>query len=501
MNMVVACLKKVLFLLQLPTYIVVNHKGLEKVMHLIRSLVVLLLLAVPATAKGIPQSQGQIQLSYAPLVKEVAPAVVNIYTKKTVEQRVSPLFSNPFFKQFFGREFGPGFGAPRKRVQNSLGSGVILREEGIVVTNHHVIDGADEIRVVLADRREFNADLIVSDDRTDIAVLRMQTDGEELPVVELRNSDDVEVGDLVLAIGNPFGVGQTVTSGIVSALARTNVGVSDYQSFIQTDAPINPGNSGGALVTMDGKLLGINTAIFSKSGGSVGIGFAIPANMVRFVVDSALNEGKVVRPWLGAGGQSVTSDMALALGLDRPAGVLINELYENGPADRGGLRSGDVVLSINDYDVYDARTLQYRFASMEPGGIVKLEILRDGSPKQLDIELKSAPESPARDIRIVEGWTPLAGAKVANLSPALADELGVNTMQSGIVVLGVQRRTQAAANGLRRGDIITAVNGREISTYNDVNDAIKGGPNSREVWRLSVIRGDDQGVIDVNIRR
>lgn len=245
------------------------------------------LAAVQPAAAGtrvVPDSRAEIQLSFAPLVKRVAPAVVNIYTRRTVETRASPLFSDPFFQQFFGDRFmPPGFGGPtQRRVQNSLGSGVLVAADGLVVTNHHVIDGSDQITVVLADRREFEATLLGSDERTDLAILRIDARGEALPYLTLGNSDELEVGDLVLAIGNPFGVGQTVTSGIVSALSRTAIpGAGEYRAFIQTDAAVNPGNSGGALVTMDGALVGINTAIFSRSGGSHGIGFAIPPTWFR----------------------------------------------------------------------------------------------------------------------------------------------------------------------------------------------------------------------------
>ncbi|MDO9125294.1 MAG: trypsin-like peptidase domain-containing protein, partial [Parvibaculum sp.] len=268
-------------------------------------------------AREVPSSRGQVQLSYAPVVKRVAPAVVIVYTKRVVQERAgSPLFNDPFFQQFFGNRFS--FGVPRERVQQSLGSGVIVDPSGLIVTNYHVIKDGQQFTVALADRREFDAQLVLSDERTDLAVLRIDAGKQKLPHLTFKNSDSVEVGDLVLAIGNPFGVGQTVTSGIVSALARTHVGVSDYQFFIQTDAAINPGNSGGALVTMDGRLIGINSAIYSQTGGSIGIGFAIPSNMVESVVASARDGGHVKRPWFGAQLQAVDSDLAQSLGLDRP---------------------------------------------------------------------------------------------------------------------------------------------------------------------------------------
>ena len=270
-----------------------------------------------AAAEDVPSSRAEIQLSFAPLVKQVAPAVVNIYTHTVVTQQqpLSPLFNDPFFRQFFGDDF---FGKPVERDQNALGSGVLVRADGLVVTNVHVIKGAQEIKVVLSDGREFTAKPVTVDDQTDIALLKIDPAGAELPVLELADSDALEVGDLVLAIGNPFGVGQTVTSGIISALARTQRGINDYGFFIQTDAAINPGNSGGALVTLDGRLAGINTAIVTRTGGSVGIGFAIPANMVRTVIAAVDNGGQVVRPWIGATGQPVTAELAEGFGLAHP---------------------------------------------------------------------------------------------------------------------------------------------------------------------------------------
>jgi S1-C subfamily serine protease len=283
--------------------------------------------------RAVPESAAAMKQSFAPVVKRAAPAVVNVYVRHRVEQMVSPFFDDPFF----GRLFGERFNIPRERIQNSLGSGVLVGSEGVVVTNNHVIQGSGEaeITVALADGREFPAKLVLKDEQTDLAVLRLDAEGVQFPSIEFSDSDSLEVGDLVLAIGDPFGVGQTVTSGIVSALARTQVGISDYQFFIQTDAAINPGNSGGALVDMDGRLAGINTAIFSKSGGSHGIGFAIPSNMVRLVVQSALKGGKVQRPWLGASLQPVTPDIAESLGLDTPSGALVAKVHAKGPAASG----------------------------------------------------------------------------------------------------------------------------------------------------------------------
>jgi Do/DeqQ family serine protease len=307
----------------------------------------------------VPQTKAEIVLSFAPIVKRTSPAVVNVYAKRIVRQRETGLMADPFFRRFFGEE--GGFGRPRERVANSLGSGVIVDPRGLIVTNNHVIRDGDDIRVALADRREFEAKLLLADERTDLAVLKIDAGDEDLASLSLADSDDLEVGDLVLAIGNPFGVGQTVTSGIVSALARTQVGVTDYQFFIQTDAAINPGNSGGALVNMAGELVGINTAIYSRSGGSIGIGFSIPSNMVKVVVQSAEGgSSKIQRPWLGADLQDVTPDIAESLGFARPEGTLIVELHPKSPLAAAGLQRGDVITAIDGKDVEGARELGFR---------------------------------------------------------------------------------------------------------------------------------------------
>ncbi len=315
--------------------------------------------------------------SFAPVVKRAAPAVVNVYVSRKVKQIVSPFADDPFFS----RLFGDNFGIPRERIQNSLGSGVLVSPDGLAVTNNHVIQGSGEaeITVALSDGREFPAKVILKDERTDLVVLRLDAKGETFPALDFADSDSLEVGDIVLAIGDPFGVGQTVTSGIVSALARTQVGISDYQFFIQTDAAINPGNSGGALVDMDGRLAGINTAIFSRSGGSHGIGFAIPSNMVRLVVQAAVQGGKVQRPWFGASLQPVTSELADSLGLDRPGGALIKEVHAKGPAAKAGLQAGDVVVSVDGKPVQDPQAFQYRFATKGLGGSCELGLVRAGT--------------------------------------------------------------------------------------------------------------------------
>ncbi len=437
-----------------------------------------------AAEKQVPLTKAETQLSFSPLVKKSAPAVVNIYARKVVRQRQSlPLFDDPFFRRFFGKEFG--FGQTRKQVQNSLGSGVIVRPDGLIVTNKHVIEGAEKINVVLADRREFSATIVVTDDRTDRAILQVDTGGEKLPVLALRDSDDLEVGDLVLAIGNPFGVGQTVTSGIISALARTRVTSSDLNFFIQTDAAINPGNSGGALVTIDGKLAGVNTAIFSKSGGSLGIGFAIPSNMVRAVINGITKDGRLVRPWLGASGQGVSQDIASSLSMVRPTGVLINLVYKGGAADQAGLRIGDVVMAVNGHEVNDLKALQFRIATLPVGDTVVLRVWRRNATQALKLLLSLPPEDPPRELTVLAGRQPLAGATIANMSPALADELGFDLFAKGIVVVHIERGSAANRLGFRIGDMVRAVNNREVPTVADLKAFLMG---EAERWRINIER-------------
>jgi len=446
----------------------------------------LLASSVPVEAqRAVPESAAAMKQSFAPVVKRAAPAVVNVYVRHRVERMVSPFFDDPFF----GRLFGERFNIPRERIQNSLGSGVLVGSDGVVVTNNHVIQGSGEaeITVALADGREFPAKLILKDEQTDLAVLRLDAQGAQFPSIEFSDSDSLEVGDLVLAIGDPFGVGQTVTSGIVSALARTQVGISDYQFFIQTDAAINPGNSGGALVDMDGRLAGINTAIFSKSGGSHGIGFAIPSNMVRLVVQSALKGGKVQRPWLGASLQAVTPDIADSLGLDTPSGALVAKVHAKGPAAKAGLQAGDIVVSVDDKPVQDPQGFQYRFVTKGIGGAAALGVLRKGQRVKTTITLVAPVEDPPRDARDLLGRHPLTGCKVANLSPAVAQEVGVDDdTREGVVVLEVKEKTPAARLGVKRGDIVVAVNNEKVKSVAQlatVLDLAGGG------WRLSVERG------------
>ncbi len=436
-----------------------------------------------AQERVLPQAQSEFQLSFAPLVREVIPAVVNVYaTQRLQQQSNSPFMNDPFFQRFFG---GRGFGVPQSRVQSALGSGVIVSPAGIVVTNNHVIADATDIKIVLSDKREFEAEVILKDELTDLAVLRVVEPTEAFPALELGDSDALEVGDLVLAVGNPFGVGQTVTSGIVSALARTRVGISDYQFFIQTDAAINPGNSGGALVDMSGKLVGINTAIYSRSGGSNGIGFAIPVNMARVVIESAQTGGIVLRPWFGAEMQAVTAEIAESIGMQRPTGVMIAAVGSRGPARSGGLEVGDVILSVDGVDIGGPQALNYRLATRGIGGAASLMVLRRGQEIPVTIGLEAPPEDPPRNETMVDGRNPFSGATVANLSPALAVELRRGFDETGVVVMQIEAQSRANQLRLRRGDIIREVNGKDIQRVDDLVQAL--GAQVRD-WALAVER-------------
>ncbi len=447
--------------------------------------IALLALAFPARAeetKVVPSSAEQIQLSFSPVVKKAVPAVVNIYTSKTVAVR-NPMLDDPMFRRFFGDQ---ARGIPRERVERSLGSGVIVGSDGTIVTNNHVIEGADQITVALSDGREYEAKMQIADPRTDLAILKIDPAGESLPTLALADSDAVEVGDIVLAIGNPFGVGQTVTQGIVSAVARTQVGVSDYRFFIQTDAAINPGNSGGALIDLKGQLVGVNSSIYSRDGGSLGIGFAIPSSMVRSVIQAARGGGRIVRPWLGATGQPVTSDLATGLGLDRPRGVLVNGLSAGGPAERGGLKVGDVILSVDGHPVTDEDALTFRLATHDVGGSIKLGLWRKSQPVDITIPLEAPPEKPARDQRVIDGRNPFAGATVVNLSPAVAEEIGRSTAADGVVILEVAGGTPADRVGFQVGDRIVKLNDVDIKNTKDLVDTIAA---KSRAWRITIERG------------
>lgn len=458
-------------------------------MMLLRAFAVLLIAAAaafPAQAQDrrVPSSPTELKLSYAPIVQRTQPAVVNVYAGKTVQNR-NPLLDDPIFRRFFGV---PGNQRP-EQMQRSLGSGVMVDSSGLVVTNNHVIEGADQVKVSLADKREFEAEIVLKDSRTDLAVLRIKDTREKFATLDFANSDELLVGDVVLALGNPFGVGQTVTHGIVSALARTQVGITDYQFFIQTDAAINPGNSGGALVDMTGKLVGINTAIFSRSGGSQGIGFAIPANMVRVVVASAKSGGKAVkRPWLGARLQAVTPDIAESLGLRLPTGALVAHVAPGGPAAKAGLKVSDLIVAIDGQSIDDPNAFDYRFATRPLGGSAQVDVQRGGKTLKVIIPLEVAPDT-NRDEITISARSPFQGAKVVNISPAVAEELRLDSNAEGVVVIDLEDGAPAAGVGFQKGDIIMAVNSQKIAKTSDLDKAAK---TSSRVWRIIVVRGGQQ---------
>ena len=398
------------------------------------------------------------------------------------------MLDDPFFRQFFGDRSQLG-SRRKKRVQNSLGSGVIVRSDGTIITNHHVVAGADEIKVVLADRREFDARVVGSDKRTDLAILKIEPGALKLPFLLFRDSDDVEVGDIVLAIGNPFGLGQTVTSGIISALARTQVGINNLNFLIQTDASINPGNSGGALITMDGRLIGINSAIYSnKGGGSVGIGFAIPSNMVRSVLAGMTSKGRIGRPGAGVEGQSVNAEIAASIGLKRPIGVLVIKIFPKGPADKAGIHIGDIIIELNGREINDLEALKFRIATQSIGERVPVKLIRRGSARQVVLKIKAPPYIPIPNRTQLKGLHPLQGATVANLSPALLDELGITSQQTGVIILKSQRGKVANRLGFKLGDIVLKINGHEIDKVSTLKKLVA---HTKDSWKVLIKRGDD----------
>lgn len=433
---------------------------------------------------AVPTLQSEVKLTFAPVVKRSAPSVVNVYATRMVRERVSPFAGDPFFEQFFSNR---DFGRSRPRESSSLGSGVIVDPSGIVVTNFHVIADATDIRIALSDRREFEAEVILKDQNSDLAVLKLVSDGASFPALSFARQDSLEVGDLVLAIGNPFGVGQTVTQGIVSALARTQAGISDSSFFIQTDAAINPGNSGGALIDVNGDIVGINTAIFSKSGGSIGIGFAIPSDMVQTVVNSALRGStRVEHPWIGAEFQNVDADSALALGLENPSGILITSLYDKSPAAQSGLAVGDLIVAVNEAGFDDVNGFNYRVATLGVGKKAALSVVRAGRKKTIEVDLVPPPETVPRDVRLLDGQQPFSGATIANLSPALADELRFRGPTRGVVITEITPRSFAARFGLRPGDIILRLNGRTVETTRQLEEMVSARQPS---WQFAVNRG------------
>ncbi len=448
--------------------------------------------AAPQTAgPKVPASIEEVTLSFSPVVKTVAASVVNVYGARQQQQREtrSPFAGDPFFERFFGQT------PQRRRGQTSLGSGVVVSEDGLIITNNHVIENMDVVRIALADGREFECEIVVKDDKSDLAILRVKDSQARFDPIEIADSDGVEVGDLVLAIGNPFGVGQTVTMGIVSAVSRTLAGINDYGFFIQTDASINPGNSGGALVDMKGRLIGINTVIYSRSGGSVGIGYAIPSNMTQIILRSAVTGTKLARPWLGASLQPITAEIAESLGLELPRGALVASVDQRGPAAKAGLQPGDVILGINENEIEHPDALGYRLDTIGVGGTAGLAVLRRGEKELIEVKLAAPPETVPRDELELPQASVLWGAKVANLSPAVAQELGLPSEREGVVVTGLARGSPAALNGIRPGDILREVNGVEITRTSDLQEVTS---QRIRAWQFVVERGGKTVVMERN---
>jgi serine protease Do len=425
--------------------------------------------------------EAKVTTSFAPVIKKVAPSVVNIYSTKTVRlnPRMMPFFDDPFFRRFFGGNFDDNpqdnRRRPRTREEQSLGSGVIVTEDGYILTNNHVVEGADEIKVVLADgKKEFEAKVIGTDPHTEVAVLKV--DGKDLPAVTTADSDKLEVGDVVLAIGNPFGVGQTVTMGIVSATGRGGFGVVDYEDFIQTDASINPGNSGGALVDAEGRLVGLNTFIISRSGGNQGVGFAVPINLARSVMERLTRDGKVVRGFLGVKLQPVvTSELAKQFGLPDQNGALISEVMPDTPAAKAGLKEGDFIVEFNGKKVEDNRHLRLMASQTAPKTKVNLKVIRDGKEKTFSVTLdelsdKETAQGMRKSGSSDVGEDTLDGVEVSDLDAQLRREYDIPANVRGAVVTNVDEEAPAYRAGVRAGDVILEIDRKPVR---NADEAVK----------------------------
>jgi serine protease Do len=427
---------------------------------------------VPMAKDALPISLGNFTNGFSSVLKPALPAVVNIHTSRMVkhEQGMSPFSNDPFFRQFFGDQFGQG--KPQPERQQSLGSGVILTPDGTIVTNNHVIDGASDIKVQLSDKREFQAKLIGTDPKTDVAVLKINASG--LPTLPIGDSSALHVGDLVFAIGDPFGIGETATMGIVSATGRGGLGIENYEDFIQTDASINPGNSGGAMIDLHGNLVGINTAILTGgSGGNQGVGFAIPISLAKNVMDQILNHGKVVRGYLGVFIQDVTPEIAKAFGLDQAGGALVGDVSPDTPAARAGLKKGDVILKLNGEPVDSRNQLTLRVSQTPPGTPIKLSVWHDGKMQDMTIKLGELPEKSAKaEGEEASGNSALEGVAVEEITPEIAQDLKLPAGTHGVVVTSVDPSSPAATTGLNRGDVIQEVNHKPVHNVEEYNQAI-----------------------------
>lgn len=436
-----------------------------------------------------PRSPGLLP-SFAPIVRQVAPSVVNVFSTKTVKNplnQMRPLFNDPFFRQFFDHEQGGGGSlsiAPNIKEQ-SLGSGVIVTKDGYILTNDHVVEGADEIRVALSEgRQDYKAKLVGRDRKTDLAVLKIE--GTNHPVITLGDSEKIEVGDEVLAVGNPFGVGQTVTNGIISAVKRGGLGVEDYEDFIQTDAAINPGNSGGPLVDMQGHLIGVNTAILSGNGGNQGIGFAVPANLARYVMDQLIKSGKVLRGYLGVSIQDLTAELAGHFKSPITEGALIAEVADNSAAAEAGIKPGDIVTEMNGKPVKDSRTLRLTLGEMTPGTKVEMKIVREGAEKTVAAVLRETPEKESAEAvpEPIQKSSSLSGVQLGDLDEATRSDLRIPPNVKGALITDIDEESAAFAAGLRSGDVIQEVNRKPVQNVEEAGGALKEASGQQVLLRI-----------------
>ncbi|MBF0317266.1 MAG: DegQ family serine endoprotease [Nitrospirae bacterium] len=408
-------------------------------------------------------------------VTEVArPAVVNISTLKTVDMKDNPMgrfFEDPFFRRFFGDE--SPFHSPKKHESKALGSGVIVRDDGYILTNSHVVKDVDEIKVILHNKTEYKGKVIGTDSKSDLAVIKI--DAKDLPTIKIGDSGKLKPGEIIIAIGNPFGLNQTVTMGIVSAVGRSDVGIADYEDFIQIDAAINPGNSGGALVSINGELVGINTAIFSTSGGYQGIGFAIPTNMAKTVMDSLMKKGKVVRGWLGVNIQPLTPELSKSFGISEKTGVLIADVVDGGPADKAGIKRGDIIVMLNGKESTSTRQLRNMVSSIDPETTVDVKIIREAKELVLSVKVGELPDDKTAAMlpSAKESETKMRGIGVQNLTPAMRERFNIPAKVTGVIVTGVEEEGPAASV-LRPGDIIGEVNRKRVGNVTDYETAISG---------------------------
>jgi len=434
----------------------------------------------PATLKLADINEAPSKTSYAPIVKAVLPSVINISSSKVVhprEESAEPMPMDPFFRQFFGRGPEGHFNLPKDGKEKALGSGVIVSPEGYILTNNHVVDGATDVRVTLSDKREFQARIVGTDPKTDVAVLKI--DAEKLTPITIGDSSKVEVGDVALAVGDPFGVGQTVTKGIISATGRGNLGIEDYEDFLQTDAPINPGNSGGALVNDRGELVGINTAIITHgSGGSQGIGFAVPVNLARNVMNQILKNGRVTRAYLGILPQDVTPIMAKAFGEKDAKGVVVGDVTPSSPAHAVGVQRGDIILELNGKPVADSNQLRMTISMMQPGTTVQLKLVRNGGTREITAKLAEMPVETAK----VKSWEEgvekaLDGVEVSNVNQQIAEQLNLPPSTTGVVVTDVDPSSKMADVGLQKGDVIQEVNRQSVKNVSEFQSALRKAGN------------------------